>query len=46
MNLTNTLKSVLLFTIALVGTYGLQPVATSSQNQTDSLTAKSVSGNN
>ena len=37
----NCLKAALVFTCALVVTYGLNPVASSTQNASDSLSAKS-----
>ena len=40
-NVENCLKAALLFTAALVATYGLNPVATSTQSMSDSLGSQS-----
>ena len=40
-NVENCLKAALLFTAALVATYGLKQVASSTQNASDSLSAQS-----
>ena len=43
-NIQNALKAALLFTFSLVGVYGLSSVATETQMQSDSLSAKSAAG--
>ena len=45
MNVANTLKAALLFTLALVGIYGTSQIASGVQNESDSLAAKSSAGN-
>mgnify|MGYP004296018757 CR=1 FL=1 len=44
LNIQNALKAALLFTLSLVGVYGLNSVATETQMQSDSLSAKSAAG--
>ena len=43
-NVNNCLKAALVFTVALVATYGLGAVQSPTQNQSDSYSAKSVAG--
>ena len=43
-NIQNALKAALLFTLSLVGVYGLNSVANETQMQSDSLSAKSAAG--
>ena len=43
-NVQNCLKAALVFTVALVATYGLNPVASAGQHRSDSLSARSSAG--
>ena len=41
-NVQNCLKAALLFTVALVATYGLSPVQSPMQNSSDTISARSL----